>query len=253
LSPTLRSASNRIIEDFTTEFGSSQLENWRYKREISQGISILITSTCEVHDLPLRTSFFFVACADSHPRHSGDRTCTTFVADFQCRRTFIGLGKYHRRPPFPFPSSSSPQPAAWARPAATDLDLYSSDPAESFFLAAFENSKNGAHPLPLPRDLGAAATSSTGGADTDVDRCSGNPTDWDLRNDGSLSMSRDMGPTAPTPVPRPTPPSPASSAEEGEEDEAEEEGEGKQPQGRTLAQSGHRRRRRSRRQAGQTP
>lgn len=48
LSPTLRSASNRVIEDFTTDFGSSQLENWRHKREISQGISILITSTCEV-------------------------------------------------------------------------------------------------------------------------------------------------------------------------------------------------------------
>ncbi|RRT46279.1 hypothetical protein B296_00028479, partial [Ensete ventricosum] len=156
------------------------------------------------HDLLLlRTSFFFVGCADSHPRQSGDRSCTTFVADFQFRRTFIGLGKCHRRPRFTFPSSSPPQPSDWAWPAATDLDLYSSDPTESFFLAVFENSKNGAQLLPLPRDLGGAATSSTGGADTDVDRSSGNPTDRDLLNDGSLSMSRDIGPTDPTPVPRP--------------------------------------------------
>lgn len=83
----------------------------------------------------------------------------------------------------------------------------------------------------------------------------GIPTDLDLRNAGSLSISSETRPP-------PTPPTPrreedAEEKNENDEDEEEEEEDDEavevHEQGRTLAQSGQRVMRRSRRQVGQIP
>ncbi|CAD5197123.1 unnamed protein product, partial [Musa acuminata subsp. malaccensis] len=184
-----------------------------------------------------------------HPRnkYNGDLSCTSSV-DRRCRKAFIGLGKCH---PHAFPLSSPPPGPA--NPAApTDLDLDSSA-ADSFPPAALGKGQNNAHLLPRFGRRGASPPSTC--LATDLVRRSWKPTDLDRRNAGSLSINLDTSPTAPIPAPPPADPArSASEMEETEEQEEEEEEEGrKQLQGRSLAQSGQRRRRRSRRQPGQMP
>lgn len=163
----------------------------------------------------------------------------------------MGLGKCHRHPPFPLSSS----PLDPANPAApTDLDLDSSAAAAAA-AAALENGQNDAHLLP-PFGRGGAPPLSTWLATGLVSRMSWKPTDLDRRKAGSLSINRDTTPSAPIPPLPPTDPvRSVKEIEDREEDDVDEEDEEgrKQPQGRSLAQCGQRRRRRSRRQPEQTP
>ncbi|KAJ8504550.1 hypothetical protein OPV22_005436 [Ensete ventricosum] len=160
----------------------------------------------------------------------------------------MGLGKCHRHP-FPL-SSSLPDPAKPAAP--TDLDL------DSSAAAALENGQNDAHLLP-PFGRGGAPPPSTWLATDLVSRVSWKPTDLDRRKAGSLSINRDTTPSAPIPPLPPTDPvRSVKEIEDREEDDVEEEEEEdeerrKQPQGRSLAQCGQRRSRRSRMQPEQTP
>ncbi|RWW86625.1 hypothetical protein BHE74_00004586 [Ensete ventricosum] len=180
--------------------------------------------------------------------YNGDLSCTSFV-DRRRRKGFIGLGKCHPRA-FPL---SSPPPGPTNPAAPTDLDLDSSV-ADSFPPAALGKGQNNAHLLPPFGRRGAPPPSTC--LATDLVRRSWKPTDLDRRKAGSLSINLDTSPTAP--IPAPPPAESARSAnemeetEEEEEEEEEEEGR-KQLQGRSLAQSGQRRRRRSRRQPGQMP
>lgn len=148
------------------------------------------------------------------------------MTDLRCVKTLIGLGKYHHFHSFPLSPPFSLDPLNGQIAAHPHLLFFAKAPAETDFDRSSSNP-------------------------TDPDRMSANPADLDLGNAGSLAIRLDIL----SDVPREDPLVPLADplAEEKEEEAVEEaDVEGRQGQGRTCAQSGQRRLRRSWRQKGQT-
>ena len=201
----------------------------------------------------------------NQPLYNGERSCTIFDA-FDCRNALIGLGKYQPRP-FDLESPPPPPPESENNEIPTDLDLIilfksSFSPTSFFFVSStsatvssgfliFELLKTDQNDDLLRFDgFGGLPSSRSFPTNLDRERRNGIATDLERRKAGSLSMRLETRPTEPTPEESASPPPPVENRGRVEEEEEEVV---QQAQGRTLAQSGHREARRSRRQIGQIP
>lgn len=177
------------------------------------------------------------------PLYKGDRSCTT-LANFDCRKAFIGLGKYQ---PLPFPLlSPAPAPELDDTGTATDLDLNiivfldlissSSSFVSTFLFFCNLNTDQIEADLLLPDTDGDGSFGSLSKPrKRDPERRKGIASDLARRNAGSPSIRLETLPTAPTP-----------SDEKREKDDEEDDEEDVvaavaftlQGQGLTLAHSG---------------
>ena len=201
------------------------------------------------------------------PLYKGGRSWTTFET-LDCRNALIGLGK--NQPFFFFVGGRKSPPTE--PDTATDLDLIivafllttssstntflSSWSATPFILlfCVLNNDQNSLVDLLLFNAgeffVFTESKSLSTPENRDLDRRNGIANDRERRRAGSLSIKLDTRPVAPTPAPSP---GIENRENEDEDDEDEEELVVRQEQGRTLAQSGQRTTKRSRRQIGQIP